>query len=385
MRRIFLDYNSTNQPDPQILDVIREEMSLPLNPSSVHYYGQLAKQKFTQISEDLASVLGVHPLDLIFVSGATEANHLGVLGSLHACESKKHNGVIYFSVTGHPSLVKLRTRCEQQGFKVQMLPVVSRQKTVLDVEFAAAAFQKNPPLLVAFEWVNNEFGVIQPVDQLCELARSYGARVHVDAVQAFGRIPTAVANFPDASFSFSGHKYAGMGGHGLLVKPRKFQLEPQIVGGSQQAGMRAGTIPLMLVKAQGWCMKHYQDTMVQRVKHVSMLRELLEGKLKDMFREKHPGEILGVGVDRIPNTTLFRFVGVNAETLNIYLDLHGFMTSTGSACSSGGIDPSSGLLQMGIDGMEAAEFLRVSTSEKNTAEEIQSFLDQLNKFVATCH
>ncbi len=380
---IFLDYNSTNRAYPEIFREMETYTRHPMNPSSVHRFGQEARKHFRDLSKRIADHFRVHPLDLIFTSGATEANNLAMLGSLKKRWAERGEGAVYLSCTNHDSVMRMKKPIEALGFKVRELPVVSTQQPVLDIDWAKEAFQKEKPLMVAFEWVSNEFGVIQPLEALYQLADPYKSFIHVDAVQSFGRIPTDVKPFPNASFAFSGHKYGGMGGHGLLIKPHNLHLEPMIVGGSQQNNMRAGTVSIPLVAAQVYCMLRYESERLQRYEHTSSLQSYLEDALLQVFRDKHPGEILGKEVSRNPNTTMFRLAGVNAETLMMHFDVNGIMLSTGSACSSGSIDPSSGLLRIGFDGMQAAEFIRVSSSEHNSQEEMELFLKSLDHFIET--
>jgi cysteine desulfurase len=385
VERVFLDYNATNSVNSVVWNALSQLEPIPVNPSSVHAFGQKAKQAVSQSSEKLATLLKVHPLDLIFVSGGTEANHLGVLGHLPLLNNQKDQGVIYFSCSGHASLAKLKGKCEALGFTTAFLPVESLKIPTLDLMHAKREFEKRKPLLVAWEWANNECGVIQPMDAIYDLAKQFGSAMHVDAVQSFGRIPTDLSKFPLASFAFTGHKYGGLGGHGLLVKPNTVHLSPLMVGGSQQNNLRAGTLSIPLIKAQEVCMLHYAESQARRFEHCLMLRTQLESSLELLFKSEHPGEIFAKDVERLPNTTFFRCIGINAETLMMAMDLKGFMISTGSACSSGSIDPSAMLLQMGMDGVAAAEFVRISTSESITSKQIEKFIRELKAFIKTCH
>lgn len=378
--RVFLDFNATNRVYPEVLTAIAECVSLPLNPSSVHGYGQKARAMLREQAKALAALFGVHWMDVIWTSGATEANNLGILGSAKKRISDTQGKTVYMSPTAHPSVTRLQAVLEDWGLKIAWLPVVSAQDPIIDMDRARACFEAHPPYLVAFEWVNNEYGAVQPIDALYELAADLGAYVHIDAVQAFGRLPPSVSSYRRATIAYSGHKYGGIGGHGILIKPSNLHLEPLVFGGSQQDGMRAGTVSLPLVSAQVQCMQKYESSRQYRVRHTLALQKHLESSLQKLFETLGPGEILGNRVDRISNTTMFRVSGVNAETLMMALDLDGIMISTGSACSSGSLDPSSGLAKIGFSPKEAMEFVRVSTNETTT----KIHLDRLLASVATC-
>jgi cysteine desulfurase len=383
--RCFLDYNATRQSYPEIWDFLRPFAREPLNVSSVHGLGQLARHELRQLSKELADLLQVHPLDLVYTSGATEANNLAILGALKKDLPARSPRSVYVSPTSHPSIANLQNELQSLGFRVEFLRPVSVENPLIDCEAAARQFESEPPLLIALEWVNNEFGGIQPVSEIYELASQYGAFLHVDAVQAFGRIETPLHCFPKASFAFSGHKYGGIGGHGLLVKPHNLHLQAQIIGGHQQNGLRAGSLSLVMVASQVYCMKRYLAERPRRYEHCLDLRKQLEAFLDSVFEERHAGHILGAQVDRVPNTTMFRLAGVHAESVSLFADLNQVMISTGSACASGSVDPSSGLLRLGLSGSEAAEYVRVSTSEDSSAEDIRVLSSVLDAFLADLH
>lgn len=342
---VYLDTNATTPLRPEARVAMLAALDDGGNPSSVHGFGRRARARVELVRRVLAGGLAAAPEQVIFTSGGTEANALALRGA--------ETDTVFISATSHDSARK-------QVAGATLLPVLA--EGTLDLAAAERAFAVSGSKLLSLEWVNNETGVIQPVAIIAELCRKYGVLLHLDAVQALGRV--ALEGLPDY-LSLSAHKIGGPQGIGALVVAPKAPLRAQLVGGGQERGRRAGTENVAGIAGFGAAFEKalselslFQAKAAWRDRAASLLKTI-------------PGaRIMGEGSARVANTLCVVCPGLRAETLLMQMDLAGFAVSSGSACSSGKVSPSHVLMAMGASPEEAESAIRLSFGWKNTEEEL---------------
>jgi len=366
---IYLDNNATTRP----LDAVVEAM-VPLlreqyaNPSSVHRFGQSARHAVEQARERVAGLLGASPREIVFTSGGTESINLAVQGALGAGGGRRK---LVTSAVEHSATARLAERLAGEGWTVETVGVDGEGR--LDLEELAARLDDDTAL-VSLIWANNETGVLLDVDRIAGITSDRGVPLHLDAVQAVGKVPIDVASLPVQMLSLSGHKFHGPKGVGALYAQRRARLRPAIVGGRQERDRRGGTENVPGIVGMGvaaeWAGRHLPDL----PERVGRLRDRLEAGL----RAAVPGaRVHGVGAPRIANTTNIGFRGVQAEGLLLLLSEHGVCASAGSACSSGSLEPSQVLTAMNADPLTAHGAVRFSLSAFNTTDEVESVVSLL--------
>ncbi len=344
MDLIYLDNNATTTLRPEVLDAMRPYLGQPANPSSAHRAGRRARQLLEQAREQLADLLGAHADEVIFTSGATEANNLALTGLV----SDSASGPIFANPMEHPS-VSEPLRCLQAvGHLVQFFSVDSSGR----IEPIAVTAQ-----LVVCQLVNHETGVVQPVEKLVG-----AAPLHCDATQAVGKIPVHFHRLGATTLALSGHKFHGPAGIGALLVRRGTTLRPQLHGGHQQRGLRPGTEPVALAVGLAHALELACGEMEARLEHVRRLREVFLGRLPTPFV---------VNGDGLPYTVNVSFPGLPGDLLLMALDLAGVACSTGSACSSGSLLPSPTLQAMGLPEDRLRSAMRFSFSGQTRLDEIE--------------
>lgn len=352
MRRIYLDWNATTPLDPRVL-----ERMLPYlrghfgNPSSLHEPGRTARRAVDDARESLALAIGAQAKELIFCSGATEANNLAVQGL-----AADRPGPIVVSAIEHPSILEAAASHARRGREVVSLPA-TREGSV-DLAALEAAL-KRVPSLVAVMAVNNETGIVQPVAKVAALCATAGVPLHVDAVHALGKLPFSVGNEGIASASVSAHKIAGPKGAGALFVRSGLRLERAVHGGGQERDRRAGTENVPAIAGFGLAAALAHEEGPSRRARVQALEDRLLGELRS-----RGVPFVAHGIEspsgRVPGTLSLRFPGFSGEGMLFGLDLRGISVSLGSACSSGAAKPSHVLAAMGIPLAENLETVRVS-------------------------
>jgi len=357
---IYLDNNATTRIAPEV----REAM-LPFldeaygNPSSQNALGQRAKEALIAARRVVAEALHASPAEVVFTSGATESTHTAILGALAYFNGQRRH--IVASAVEHPSTLKLLQELEKQGVAVTLVGVDERG--MLDLAALDAAISHDTALVSAM-WANNETGVIFPVEEIAHLAKLHGALFHTDAVQAVGRLPLDWSSSAIDLLSCSGHKLHAPKGIGALLVRKGLKLPP-LLHGSQERNRRGGTENMLGIAGIGAAMTLLDTTDLSRQK---ALRDLLEQRIATALPFIH---INGAGAPRIANTSNLNFGGLNGEALLLQLERAGVIASLGSACQSGGSQPSHVLSAMGLDSAQAQASLRFSLSRYTTPAELE--------------
>jgi cysteine desulfurase len=365
---IYLDYNATSPVHPEIMQHIPQWIEAWGNPSSIHAHGRHAKKWIREARAAFAQLIGCHPTEVIFTGGGSEANNTVIKGLLDSEISEQRNEMITTGIE-HPSVLRAMEYAESLGFRVYRVPVSRAGQ--FDFEFYQKVLSEKT-LLVSVMTANNETGILLPMQKIIELAKQVGALVHTDAVQTLGRIPFSVKDLAVDFATFSGHKFYGLKGCGVLFQRRGNKIENFILGGGQERGRRAGTENTLAIASLGFMANKIQTTKMHD--KLRDLRDTLEGLIES--------SITGVTftareADRLPNTSSLVIAGVHGESLLMSLDVKGFSVSTGAACSSGSPEPSHVLLAMGLEHAEAQSSLRLSVGWMTTDEEIRLFVKAL--------
>ncbi|HEX7420511.1 MAG TPA: cysteine desulfurase family protein [Thermoanaerobaculia bacterium] len=367
MQRIYLDNNATTAIHPDVMLVLEKSLRDVFgNASSVHQEGQRARQVIEDARDSVASLIGATARDVVFTSGGTESNNAAIFGAVP--HGGRHH--IVTTMIEHPSVAEAVTELERRGHRVTRVPPARSGEVS-----ASAVIKSIEPdtRLVTVMLANNETGVIQPVGEVARACRERGVHFHCDAVQGAGKINVDVNEIGCDTLSLSAHKMHAPKGIGALFVRRGLTLSSHIVGGAQERRRRAGTENVPLAAAFGAAAKLASS-------FGNQLRDRFEAALTASFDVV----INGAAVPRLPNTTSATFRNVDAEGLVIAMDLSGVAVSTGSACSSGRVEPSSVLLAMGLSADEAKSTVRFSMSRFTTAEELDRVLTLLADAVPRC-
>ncbi|MEO6487375.1 MAG: cysteine desulfurase family protein [Thermoanaerobaculia bacterium] len=372
MNRIYLDNNATTAIHPDVLRVLDESFrSVFGNASSIHREGQTARRVIEEARESVARLIGAAARDVVFTSGGTESNNAAIFGAV-AHEGRHH---IVTTAIEHPSVAEAVTELERRGHRVTR--VAPPRSGEVSAESVIESI-KPETRLVAMMLANNETGVIQPVAAVGSYCRERNIHFHVDAVQAAGKIDIDVVALGCDTLSLSAHKLHAPKGIGALFVRRGVVLAPYIVGGAQERRRRAGTENVPLAAAFGVAAALAGAPAGREA--MASLRDRLENSIAESFRVT----VNGAPSPRLPNTANVTFHGVDGEGLVIALDLNGVAVSTGSACSSGRVEPSGVLLAMGLSPEEAKSTLRFSLSRLTTPEEVDRTIDLLRQVVPRC-
>jgi cysteine desulfurase len=372
--RIYLDHNATTPIAPEVLKLVTAVLQNQVgNPSSVHYAGRSARVLVDEAREQVASLIGASPSEIVFTSGGTEANNFALLGV--ALGLGKNHGHIVTSHVEHPSILNPCLQLETLGFEVDRLKVDSlgRMDGLEDS-------LKESTLLVSLQHANSETGVLQDIARAGELVRKRGILFHTDAVQSVGKVPLQVQDMPVDMLSISAHKLNGPKGIGALyLKKGSPDLFAPICGGGQEKKRRGGTENVAGIVGFGKACELARLSS-QEMEKVSSLR--------DRFLQLVSSQISGVEVfgdleNRLPNTLNLGFEGIEGDTLLIGLDMAGVAVSTGSACSSGTGLPSPVLTAMGIPTDKINSSIRFSLGKSNTIAEIERAVEILVRTVST--
>ncbi|AYV46563.1 cysteine desulfurase NifS [Caulobacter flavus] len=371
--QINLDANANAAPTPIVIKAVVEALQRGANPSSAHAAGEIARAMLEKARDAVIALSeGVYPENVIFTSGCTEANNLVVAS--HA----RRGGVLITSAVEHPSLLRPAEALSNAGFEVRILPV--DRDGLVDLETLAAWLNETTgPVTVSIQTANSETGVVQPIATIANLiARFEAVLFHSDAAQSFGKQLTLVGRGrgPDM-VSISGHKlHAPMGVGALLVHEEETRLTPQLLGGEQEQGLRAGTQALPMIAGLAVACAERARSLAQDAQRMALLRDRLEaGVLAALPR----AVVNGGRAPRLPNVTNLLFPGVDAMSIVANLDAEGVLASQGSACSSRRPEPSHVLRAMGLSENEAFSCVRFSVSPLNTETEIDTAITAIAK------
>jgi len=355
---IYLDNNATTPVDERVLEAMLPYFNQVYgNAASNHKFGLEVKGAVKTAREQISSLLGCDRNEIIFTSGATEAINLGIKG---VAESYKDKGKHIITVaTEHSAVLDTCKYLEKSDFEVTYLPV--EQDGLLDIQEVEKALRPDT-ILVSVMYVNNETGVIQPIEEIANLAHKHGALFMTDATQAVGKIPINVQKMNIDLLSFSGHKFYGPKGIGALYVQRRgrqrVNLSPLIHGGGHEKGMRSGTLNVPGIVGLGKACEVAFQEMAENEKHIREMRDYLETELLKMDGIR----VNGNREKRLYNVSNMLFEGVDADA--IMLGMENVMVSTGSACTSDKVEPSHVLLAMGLSEEDAFSSLRFSFSNK---------------------
>jgi cysteine desulfurase len=365
---IYLDHNATTPPAPAVVAAMLPVLSsLWANTSSQHGPGQEAKRVLSTARATVARVLGCKPVEVIFTSGATEANHMAVRGLLAASPAGRRR--VLFSSVEHAGHLRLARALASAGVQVDFIPVLANG--TLDLA-AAASLAGSDVALVSLMAANNETGVLMPVAQVAELAHATGALLHVDATQWVGKLPFSFASCGADAVSLSAHKFQGPKGVGALLLRQGVSFVSQTLG-SQERGRRGGTENLAGIVGMATALELLGDINLEAARQ-AQLRDLLESGLTRALPETH---IWCQNLPRLPGTSYLRFGQLSVDVVLQRLDRLGVAASSGAACSSGGSEPSHVLTAMGVSAEDALAAVRFSLGRTTTLDDVNSLLNTL--------
>lgn len=371
---IYLDNNATTAVAPEVLEAmlpfLREQYG---NPSSMYAFGGIAHKAVEKAREQVAALIGASPEEIIFTSCGTESDSTAILGAFEAQPEKRH---FITSKVEHSAVIALGQQLERKGYRVSFLDVDGKGQISLDQLAKAVAPDTG---IVSLMYANNESGTVWPIQEAASIVRERGSLFHVDAVQAVGKIPIDLKNLPVNYLALSGHKLHAPKGVGVLYVRRGTPFRPFLRGGHQENGRRAGTENVASIVGLGaaceLAAKHINDENTR----VKALRDKLE---KGLLQSIPEARINGDPEHRLPNTTNISFKYVEGEAILLLLDQEGICASSGSACTSGSLEPSHVLRSMGIPFTYAHGSVRLSLSRYTTEAEIDKTLEVVPKVIA---
>lgn len=369
MSPIYLDNNATTRTAAEVFEAMLPFLTEYYgNPSSMHRVGARAASALKDAREKAAAFLRCRETEITFTSGGTEGNNAAIRGVLDAEPEKRH---IITSVTEHPSVLELCKHLEKGGYRVTYLGV--DEAGLLDLGELQEALTEDTAL-VSLIWANNETGVLYPMDDIVQMVKPHGIPLHVDAVQAGGKLPLDMRMTEVDLLSLSGHKLHGPKGSGLLYIRRGTRLRPMIVGGGQEKGRRSGTENIPAIVGLGRALELAEDYLADGIETTRRLRNRLETAILSTIPNASRN---GVPELRIANTSNLNFENVEGEAILLMLDEIGICASSGSACSTGALEPSHVLKAMGVPPERAHGSIRFTLSRYTTIEEIEFVLKEL--------
>jgi cysteine desulfurase len=373
--RVYFDYNATTPLAPDVADAVAAATrDLFGNPSSVHYYGQQAKAALDQARSAIAALVGGDPSEIVFTSGGTESDNFALRGAAEALEPTGRRHLVASGIE-HEAVLNTLRALVRRGWKTTLVPVDA--SGIVSPDRVREALT-DETAVVSVMHANNEIGTVQPVAELAAIAHARGALMHTDAVQSAGKIPLDVRALVVDLVSISAHKFNGPKGAGALWVKRGTRLLPILTGGKHERNRRAGTENVAAIVGMGVAARLASAKLPVEAARLRALRDRLEtGVLRAV-----PGTAVNGALEpRVPNTTNISFDRVEAESLLIALDLEGIAVSTGSACSSGTLEPSHVLKAMGLPAHRTQNSLRFSLGLFSTEQEVDRVVDVLPRLV----
>jgi cysteine desulfurase len=374
MQVIYADNNATTQAAPEVV----EEM-LPYfhelygNPSSMHSFGGQVARKLKEAREKLASLIGASPDEILFTSCGTESDNTAIQATIASNPDKKH---IITTRVEHPAVKNLCEHLGKNGYRVTFLSVDRQGR--LNWEYLHKILSKDTAI-VSIMWANNETGVIFPIEEVAQAVREKGIVFHTDAVQAVGKIPIDMQKVPIDMLSLSGHKLHAPKGVGALYVRKGMKFSPFLIGGHQERGRRGGTENVASIIGLGKACELAAKHIKEENKRVKFLRDKLEHTLLNRIPN---AMVNGDTEHRLPNTTSISFEYVEGEAILLMMNEFGICASSGSACTSGSLEPSHVLRAMGVPFTAAHGSIRFSLSSYNTEEEVDYIIEKLPPIIA---
>ena len=375
MKTIYLDNNATTAVAPEVLAAMLPYLGeLYGNPSSMHSFGGQVGEAVDTARERIAALLGAGPDEIIFTSCGSESDNTAIWSALQTQPEKRH---LITTRVEHPAVLNVVQYWERQGYHVTLLGVDGKGRLDLD-EYAAAL--SDDTALVSIMFANNEVGDIYPIQAMAEMAKERGILFHTDAVQAVGKTPIDLRHLPVDMLSLSGHKIHAPKGIGVLYVRKGVRFRPFLRGGHQERGRRAGTENVSYIVGLGMAAQLSSDHMQEERVNVARLRDKLENGLL----ERIPDCMVNGDVEnRLPNTSNIAFKNVEGEAILLMLDRLGICASSGSACTSGSLEPSHVLRAMGVPFNYAHGSVRLSLSRYTTEEDVDYVIENFPGVIET--
>jgi cysteine desulfurase len=364
-----MDNNATTKVAPEVLDEMLPYFTKYYgNPSSMHNFGGQVGLKIKHARKQVADILGAKPEEIIFTSCGTESDSTAIHAAIQSNPSKRH---IITSRVEHPAVKNVLEHLTKRGYRVTFVPVDS--KGILDLDHLYRSITGDTAL-ISIMWANNETGVIFPVEEISKKAKDLGIAFHTDAVQAVGKVPIDLSQSAIDMLSLSGHKLHAPKGVGVLYIRKGTKFSPYLLGGHQEKGRRAGTENVAAIIGLGKACQLAEDHLHEGNARVKQLRDKLEKELTARI----PNTIINGDTDnRLPNTTSVAFEFVEGESILLMMDEFNICASSGSACTSGSLEPSHVLRAMGVPFTAAHGSIRFSLSIYNTEEEVDFIISKL--------
>ena len=374
MKVVYLDNNATTKTDPEVVETMLPYFTdLYGNPSSMHTFGGQVAKQLQSAREQVAALIGADPTEIVFTSCGTESDNAAIWGTLNSYPQKNH---IITTRVEHPAVGNLTTYLSKKGYKVTTLPVDREGR--LDPDQVSAAITEETAM-VSIMWANNETGVLFPIEKIAPMVKSRGVVFHTDAVQTLGKLPIDLSKVPVDLLSFSGHKLHAPKGIGVLYIRKGTRFTPFMIGGHQERGRRGGTENVPYIMGLGKACELAQRHLVLENDRVRALRDRLEQGIMNTV----PRVLInGRPDERLGNTSSISFEYVEGESILLLLSNLGICASSGSACTSGSLEPSHVLRAMGVPFTAAHGSIRFSLSIYNTEEEIDYVLEHLPPIIS---
>ncbi|MCD6386464.1 cysteine desulfurase NifS [Candidatus Sumerlaeota bacterium] len=367
---IYLDNNATTRVAPEVVEAMKPFLTDYYgNPSSMHTFGGQVRKLLNQAKEQIADLIGARSIEeIIITANATESNNAAFWGTLESYPEKRH---IITTKVEHPSVLNVAQFWERKGYRVSWLGVDSQGR--LDIDELRAAITPHTAL-VSIMYANNETGVVFPIEEIGKIVKAHGVVFHVDGVQAIGKIPINLENSTIDLLSLSGHKLHAPKGVGVLYIRRGTRFQPYMIGGHQEYTRRAGTENVPGIIGLGKACELAKKSIKEETSRVKYLRDKLE---QAILMKVPDSRVNGAETERLPNTSSISFEGVEGESILLMLDREGICASSGSACTTGSIEPSHVLRAMGVPYNYVHGTVRLSLSRYTTEEEIDTVIEVL--------
>lgn len=373
MNTIYLDNNATTKIAPEVFDEMLPYLTdLYGNPSSMHTFGGSIQKKIEEARERVAGLIGAEPDEIIFTSCGTESDNTAIMSAVESHPHKRH---IITTRVEHPAVFNFAKHLERKGLRVTFIPVDNLGRLDMDAFLRAL---DDDVVVVSVMYANNESGVIFPIEKIGEILKERKIIFHTDAVQAVGKIPINLKKLPVDMLSLSGHKLHAPKGIGALYVRKGTRFCPYIIGGHQENGRRAGTENLASIIGLGKACELAEKNLEKESAFLSALRDRLERGLLKLCPDSR---VNGDRENRLPNTTNISFEYVEGEAILLRLNEYGICASSGSACTSGSLEPSRVLRAMGVPFTAIHGSIRFSLSRYNTEEEIDRVLEIMPKII----
>lgn len=366
---IYVDNNATTKVAPEVVDEMTPFFGdLYGNPSSMHTFGGIAGRKIQQSRERVAALIGASPEEIVFTSCGTESDSTAIQAAIQSNPGKKH---IVTTRVEHPAVKSLCEHLAKKGYRITFVPVDRKGRLDMDALIKSLG---DDTVIVSIMWANNESGVIFPIDEIVKHVKEREIIFHTDAVQAVGKIPVDVGRLPVDMLSLSGHKIHAPKGVGALYVRKGTKFSPFLIGGHQEKGRRGGTENVASIVGLGKACELAISHLSEQNGRVRQLRDMLENGL---LKQVPKALINGDPENRLPNTTSISFEYIEGESILLLMDQMGICASSGSACTSGSLEPSHVLRAMGVPFTAAHGSIRFSLSTYSTIEEVDFIIEKL--------